>query len=56
LRQLINQGLFRKDLYYRLNVMPLRLPALRERTEDITDLTRHFFKVAAKKTGWRKSA
>ncbi|MGI4747030.1 MAG: nitrogen regulation protein NR(I) [Janthinobacterium lividum] len=42
LRQLIRTGAFREDLFYRLNVVPIRLPPLRERAEDIATLARHF--------------
>jgi two-component system nitrogen regulation response regulator GlnG len=40
---LIRQGLFREDLFFRLNVVPLRLPPLRDRLDDIVELAQHFF-------------
>jgi len=51
LMNLISQNQFREDLYYRLNVLPVYLPPLRERREDIPLLLTYFFKLHAKKTG-----
>ena len=51
LKEEIKAGRFREDLYYRLNVLPIVLPSLRERKEDILLLVEHFMEMFAKKTG-----
>jgi len=51
LEQRVKQGVFREDLFHRLNVIRLRLPALRERREDVSMLTRHFLQQSALQLG-----
>jgi DNA-binding NtrC family response regulator len=53
LREALEQGTFREDLYYRLNVVPLNIPALRERKQDIPFLANHFIKKLAPDSGSR---
>ena len=51
LKPLIENGEFREDLFFRLNVIPLHLPLLKERTEDIPELCNHFLKLSSVKEG-----
>ncbi len=48
LKELISEGRFREDLFYRLNVVPIRLPDLNQRVEDIKDLISHFLLISEK--------
>lgn len=51
LPQTVKEGKFRQDLYFRLNVLPIRVPSLRERREDIPDLARYFIESVCKREG-----
>ena len=51
LEERVQEGKFREDLFHRLNVIRLRLPALRERREDVADLAKHFLSVSARAVG-----
>lgn len=53
LEEMVREGSFREDLYYRINVIPLHLPPLRERPEDIPELANHFLRSMSEKNGRR---
>jgi len=56
LQQAVAEKSFRMDLFYRLNVVPLRVPPLRERSEDVPELARHFLAEIASRSGRRPRA
>jgi len=55
LAQMVSDGTFREDLYYRLNVIPIYVPPLRERKEEIAPLVRHFLSMFNEKYGFNKT-
>ena len=54
LASMVREGLFREDLYYRLNVFPIIVPPLRERIEAVPDLAKHFLEVFNRRYGFKK--
>jgi DNA-binding NtrC family response regulator len=56
LEDLVRQNAFRQDLFHRIYVFPVALPALRERMDDIPSLTQHFARQVAAQNGWKEKA